>query len=116
MVEEEKKFTPDEAAVISESVKRSERLINEKLKGVSWLMAGVVIVLFIGFITLILMVGGLLLDAWHFNSAVYKEYSEEVTTLESIQKRNEMLLETNKQNQQIIIDQLKQIQETLKKK
>lgn len=109
MRDNNKKFTPSEAAVISESAKRSERMINEKLKGVSWLMTGVVIVIFIGFITMIFMVGGLLLDAWHFNSAVYKEYSDKINTLESVQKSNEMLLKENLQNQQNIKNLMEQI-------
>ncbi len=116
MLEENRKFTPSEAAIITESERRSERLINESLKKINWLMAGVVIVLFVAVITMLLMVGGLLLDAWHFNSAVYKEYSKKIDTLNAIQKSNETLLETNKQNLQTIIEQQKEIQKLLNKK
>ncbi|MDP2703848.1 MAG: hypothetical protein Q8P01_01350 [bacterium] len=114
MIEENKKFTPAEAAIITESASRSERLINEKLKNVNWLMAGVVIVLFVAVITMLLMVGGFLLDAWHFNSAVYRDYSGKIDTLETIQKSNQLLFDSNKQNQEIIIEQQKQIKELLK--
>ena len=38
------------------------------------------------------MVAGLLLDAWHFNSAVYKEYSEKTQSVETTQKINGELL------------------------
>gem|GEM_PF-3512125 len=64
-------------------------------------------VFLVAFITMIIMVGGLLLEAYHFNSAVYKEYSEKINTLGIIQQ-------SNKTNQQIIIDQQKQIQDLLK--
>ncbi len=113
---EEKKFTPAEAAVISESVRESEKLVEAKLKSINWLMAGVVIVLFMGFITMIIMVATLLLDTPHFDSAIYKEYSEKNNTLDSILKNNEVLLQGNKQNQQMILEQQKEIQELLKKK
>lgn len=116
MTDQEKQFTPAEAAIITESASRSERLINEKIKSVNWLMAGVVLVLFVAVLTMLFMVGGLLLEVWRFNSTVYKEYSEKIESLQSMQKSNEMLLEQNKQNQQIIIEQQKQIQEILKKK
>ena len=73
-------------------------------------------ILLVAMLMMFLMVSGLLLEAWHFNSATYKEYSSKINTLEEIQKSNEILLETNKQNQQIIIEQQKQIQELLKKR
>ena len=76
----------------------------------------VVGILVVAVLTMLFMRGGLLLDAWHFNSAVYKEYSEKIDTLNILQKSNEKLFEENKRNQEIIIQQQKQIQEILKKK
>ena len=76
----------------------------------------VVGILLVAVLTMLFMVGGLLLDAWHFNSAVYKEYSSKIELLQSIQKSNEMLLEQNQQNQELIIEQQRQTQELLKNK
>ena len=76
----------------------------------------VVGILVVAVLTMLFMLGGILLDAWHFNSAVYKEYSEKIDTLNILQKSNEKLFEENKRNQEIIIQQQKQIQEILKKK
>lgn len=75
----------------------------------------VVGILVVAVLTMLFMVGGMLLDAWHFNSAVYKEYSEKINALETVQKNNEMLLEQNKQNQELIIQQQKTIESILKK-
>ncbi len=76
----------------------------------------VVSVLVVAVLTMIFMVAGLLLDSFHFNSMAYREYSDKVETLESAQKSNAILLESNKKNQQTIIDQQMHIQELLNKK
>lgn len=75
----------------------------------------VVGILCVAVVTMLLMVGGLLLDAWHFNSATYKEYSEKITTLEFLQKTNKELFDENKQNQKLILEQQEQIKLLLKK-
>ncbi len=64
--------------------------INKKVEHLSWLMIGVVIVCFLGFITLVI-------DSFHINSATYKEYSKKADV-------NQQLLEQNAKNQQMIID------------
>lgn len=73
-------------------------------------------ILVVAVLTMLFMLGGILLDAWHFNSAVYKEYSEKMDILDTLQTSNERFLEETKQNQEIIIQQQKQIQEMLNKK
>jgi len=73
-------------------------------------------VLIVAVITMLLMVGGLMLDAWHFNSAVYREYSEKIQTLDTLQESNGNLLESNLQNQELIMKQQQQIEELLKQK
>ena len=42
----------------------------------------IIAAILVGFIILILMAGTLILDAFHFNSAVYKEYSNKLNTRE----------------------------------
>lgn len=86
--------------------------INEKFDFYIKIVVGVLIV---AMLTMLFMVGGLLLDAWHFNSTVYKEYSEKINTLNDIQKTNEELLIQNKNNQEIIIQQQNEIKNILKK-
>ncbi len=76
----------------------------------------VVGILLVAVLTMLFMVGGMLLDAWHFNSAIYKEYSEKIDTLDNIQKTNEELLIQNKQNQEIITQYQKEIKKILEKK
>lgn len=73
-----KVFSAQELAVISEAVSQTDQSTDKKLKNISWLMAGVVIVVFIGFITMIVMVATLLIDSFHINSTIYKEYSQKV--------------------------------------
>lgn len=76
----------------------------------------VVGVLIVAIITMIFMVATLIIDSFHFNSTTYKEYSEKIGTLNTLQKSNESLLETNKQNQEIIIQQQAQIKKLLENK
>ncbi len=76
----------------------------------------VVGVLLVAVITMIFMVSTLILDAFHFNSATYKEYSEKIDALDILQKSNQSLFEANKQNQEIIIQQQMQIKKLLESK
>jgi len=90
---------------------------NEWLKDRYDFQTKIIIGIFaVALLTMIFMAATMLLDAWHFNSVIYREYSEKVNTLESLQENNKLLLEQNKQNQQLIIEELKQIKELLKKK
>jgi hypothetical protein len=59
---------------------------------------------------------GIFLDQMRYNNAVYGEYSQKVQSVETVQATNQSLLDQNKQNQQLIIDQQNQILEMLKKK
>lgn len=63
--------------------------------------------------TMIFMATTLMMDAWHFNSAVYKEYSEKIDTLDQLQATNKSLQLYVQDNQKIILDQQKQILELL---
>ncbi|MCX6719763.1 MAG: hypothetical protein NTV36_01475 [Candidatus Staskawiczbacteria bacterium] len=75
----------------------------------------VVGVLLIAMLTMLLMVGGLLLDAWHFNSAIYREYSEKNQSLEQAQKINDLLLSQTDSQQKQITELKNQIVNLLKK-
>jgi len=79
--------------------------INKKLDKFFWVLFSVG---FIFVVTLIVMVGTLLVDSFHFNSAIYKEYSEKTETTNQVLKINKELLDQNKQNQELIIELQKQ--------
>lgn len=72
------------------------------------------ILLVTGFIILLVMVATLIIDSFHFNSATYREYSEKMQALDSLQDTNQTLLEQNKKNQELILQQQSQILQLLK--
>lgn len=63
----------------------------------------------IGFITMLFMVAGIVIEAWRFNSTVYKEYSQS-----NLLEVNKSLTETNKQNQELILKNQKEIEKLIK--
>ena len=93
----ERAFTPEESAIISESVSRSEEIIGKKVGQLNWLMGAVVIVLFAGFAAMFVAVAALIIDSSRFNSTTCREYSAKIET-------NNALLEAVKQNQKAIQD------------
>lgn len=72
----------------------SKREIDDKLKDVNYIVLGVVIVV-------VIMVATLLIDSFHINSAIYKEYSEK--------DDSHQLIEENRKNQELIQQQQEQI-------
>lgn len=50
-------------------------------------------VLIVALMTMMMMVGGLLLEAWHFNSATYREYAARLEQIQISEKTNKLLLE-----------------------
>ena len=87
--EKQPEFKIGQLQVISEAVNQSEdfsqKYTDDKLKSISWLMVGVVIVCFLAFIQLVV-------DSFHINSATYKEYSQKTESVETAQRINETLL------------------------
>lgn len=61
--------------------------IDKKVENMGWLMVGVVIVCFLGFITLVI-------DSFHINSITYKEYSQK---LNQYTKNQDIIIELQKQ-------------------
>ncbi len=95
--------------VITLAVTEAKAYTDEKLKSISWLMVGVVIVCFLAFIQLVV-------DSFHVNNATYREYSQKTETTEITQNTNKVLLkkiqdlaEQNNKNQEIIIELQKQL-------
>lgn len=100
-------FDSREMAVISEAVRQSGEAAEAKMKNFNWLMGAIILTLFIGFITMFAAIGTMILDSLHFNSATYKEYSLKTDTYNK-------LLEENKKNQEIVIENQKVINQILK--
>lgn len=104
--EKQPEFKIGELQVISEAVNQSkdfaQKYTDDKLKSISWLMVGVVIVCFLGFIQLVV-------DSFHINNATYREYSQKTDSVDATQKINQGLLDQNIKNQEIIIELQKQI-------
>jgi hypothetical protein len=67
------------------------------------------IILGTAFLVLLFMVATLIIDSFHFNSATYREYSEKTNSIDELMKSNEELLNENKYNQELIIEQQSQI-------
>lgn len=86
--------------------------INDKFDFYIKFVVGVLVV---AVLTMIFMVATLVIDSFHFNSATYKEYSQKTEAIKILEDTNKQQLEQNKENQQTIIDQQKQILEFLKK-
>ncbi|KKT38960.1 MAG: hypothetical protein UW22_C0003G0002 [Candidatus Gottesmanbacteria bacterium GW2011_GWB1_44_11c] len=75
-----KVFDANELAVISEAVKQSSEITEAKVKVLSGLMIGVVIVTFVGFITMIVMVATILIDSFNMKSVSYRDYLKNIET------------------------------------
>jgi len=73
-------FSANEVAVITEAVKQSTEIAETKVKTLSALMIGVVIVTFVGFITMVIMVATLLIDSFNAKSASNRDYSKNIET------------------------------------
>ena len=83
--------------------------VDSKFKDINYILISVVIILLV-------MVSTLIIDSFHINSATYKEYSQKTESVEMTQKINQELLDQNKQNQELILEQQKQIIELLNKR
>ena len=93
---------PDEGNIVTaEDVKKEA---DSKFKDINYILLSVVIILLV-------MVATLIIDSFHINSAIYKEYSQRTESVEQIQKSNETLLKQIKE----ILEQNKQDREIIKK-
>lgn len=84
----------DPKSEISEILKRYDKQTN--------LILGIFIV---AFITMVIMVGTLITDSFHINSATYKEYSEKIDERDQIIQTNKILIDQNKSLQQVLENQ-----------
>ena len=109
-------YTKDEAdkkfREASEKLAKADEKLIEAVKRIEKIDK----VLFVVVIVLLVMVATLVIDSFHINSAIYKEYSEKTASVETTQKANEVSLkqiqdlsEQNKKNLEMIIELQKQL-------
>lgn len=65
----------------------------------------VISILVVAVLTLLFMVGGLMLEAWHFNTAAYREYSAKLDVQRALVEQNQQLMKSN-QDAQAALDEL----------
>ena len=97
----ENQFTPEELALLSEAQRRAEKMADGKLSKINWLIGGVILVLFVGFLTMLIALGGVLYDAFTFRSSSYHELSSQVEELNDKfddQKENLNSIETEQKS------------------
>lgn len=97
---------PEKGEVTAPDVKEEA---DSKFKDINYILLSVVMILLV-------MVATLIIDSFHINSVIYKEYSQKTESVEMTQKINQELLDQNKQNQEFILKQQNQILELLNKK
>lgn len=84
---------------VMEAIRKDTGLIK---KNFIWVITAIIIVLSVGFITLLIMVGTLVIDSFHINSATYTEYSNKLQSQNDLLQTNKTLLDQNIQNQNMI--------------
>jgi len=90
-----------------DSVKVVREEIGEIKKSFSWIMTFVIGALLIGFLTMLFMVAGLVVDSWRFHSTIYKE--------NKILDLNSKIVNEGFNQQKDILDRLDKIETKIKK-
>ena len=88
--------------------------IHKKLKDINQLVMSINLVVVLSLVAIIISVVGLFIDQMRYNNAAYKEYSQKKDSVENTQNINKELLDQNQKNQQLILEQQKQIIKLLK--
>lgn len=91
-------FNERELAMISESEKRSNELVRAvetKVAQINWILGAVVIVFFVGFLTMVVGIGGIIWSARQVYTASYNEYR---TTIQSLKDEARQKNEENTNN------------------
>ena len=93
-----------------EILQRGIESIQDQLKGIketfNFTLTSVIVVLALGFITMLLMIVGMVIDSWRFNSSIYKE--------NKVMEVNSKIIENNSVEQQDIDKRLDKIEALLK--
>ncbi|MDD5432499.1 MAG: hypothetical protein PHO70_05890 [Candidatus Omnitrophica bacterium] len=101
------------------SVKLSpfEQKADEKFRDINTLLYVVVIVIVVMVVSALISVGAIVIDQLHFNNLTYREFSESKNDKVELERRiTAVENKIDNANQQIIIEQQKQIENLLKKK
>lgn len=68
---------------------------SERMDFIQYVMAGVIVVLFIGFATLFVTVYNMYLDSSQFESSVYQNYADKINALNQLLRSNQQLMKEN---------------------
>lgn len=105
-----------EVAIIREGNIGFQKDVKRRFEKIDNILFGVITAVVVSLVAVVISVIGLFMDQMRYNNAAYKEYSEKIQTLDSVRDSNSELLQQNKQNQELIIQQQNQIMELLNKK
>lgn len=90
--------------------------IKKKFEKIDQILFSIMIAVVLSLVAIIVSVIGLFLDQMRYNNAAYKDYSEKIQVIDSAQHIYDELLQQNKQNQELILEQQDQILELLNNK
>lgn len=93
-------FISREEAVAKSYFEEQMQGVKDRIGDTNFIMGVIVVVLAVGFLTLLGMVAGFLIDSFHINSATYTEYTKSTDTLNNLQKTNNILLQQISNQQQ----------------
>lgn len=100
----------NEAEVVNiQPGKEGVNSLNQRLDRIDQVLYGVMLAVVLSMIAIIVSVIGLFLDQMRYNNAAYKDYSQKVQSVTETQDMNQFLLEQGEKNQQVILEQQKQI-------
>ena len=95
---------------ISDPYLEGVKIVQEQMKDIKnsfkWSITFIIGVLALGFVTLLFMVAAMLIDAWHFNSTIYKE--------NKVLELNSKVIKNSFDQQQDIIERLDKIEKKTK--
>lgn len=90
--------------------------VKNRFDKIDTILVTVVAAVVIALISIVIAVFGIFLDQMRYNNIAYKEYSQKIESVETVQKTNEALLKQvqdlsvqDKKNQELIIGLQKQI-------
>lgn len=105
---------PETNTTVSSS--QFENEARGRFEKIDQILFAVIASVVISAIASIVAVLGLFIDQFRYNNAAYKEYSMRIESAQKSQAANNEFLKENRRNQQIIIDQQKQIQDLIEGK
>ncbi|MBT3704713.1 hypothetical protein HOG17_02940 [Candidatus Peregrinibacteria bacterium] len=83
--------------------------IKKKFEKIDQILFVIITVLLFSLVAIIVSVVGIFLDQMRYNNAAYKDYAEKIEIVDFGQDANNELLQQNKQNQELILQQQEEL-------